>query len=272
MKFQFFLLLLLIYPCLLFSQAVDYDEFELPRLALKGKVKQVLMEQYYPTPGEDTTYAKLVSGFKIAYTFDRKGRIKESVLTRNEASYKNWEDRKTYVYHGDSSIIEYRSKGSLLERKIKVPGIGSVETVNRYNERHQPVEKIFYANKKVFLGRVAYIYDSRGFLMEERHYDEKNKLYSTTCFRNDAHGHAIDILMRSDPGNRSVHIVCTYDSLGDLASLTDTGAISYTFHYVRDGYGNWVKLTTCLYDDKKSVYYINERKISYYRGHLKHKK
>jgi YD repeat-containing protein len=249
----------------MFAQSDGYEQYDLPQMSVKGKVKEIIMSQYYPSPGADTAYSKMVSGFQTVYRFDRKGRLKESVLTHNAPEYKNWEEKKDYKYYGDDSLVEYDYKGrNPSDPKTNELFLNSFKTLNSYNAKHQLTEKKFYANGKVFFKRTTYTYDSKGYVVQQNHYDAKNELENTGYFINDSTGHHIDILLKPAKQGHALHITCTYDNNGNLTAVHDTSSISFRLKYEWDSHGNWVKVLTYTANDPAKVYYITERKIRYY--------
>jgi hypothetical protein len=265
MRLCLYLFLLILLPARLFAQSDGDEEYDLTKMSVKGKVKEMIMNQYYPSPGADTSYSKMVSGFQIAYRFDKKGRLKESVLTHNAPEYKNWEEKKSYKYYGDDSLLEHDYKGkSPSSPKANEMVVNTFKTVNSYNAKHQLTEKRFYAGGKLFFKRTTYTYDNKGYVVAQYHYDANNELENTGYFSNDSAGHHIDILLKAPQHGRALHITCTYDNNGNLTAVNDTGSISFKLVYDLDKHGNWTKLKTYTENNPQKVYYVAERKIRYY--------
>ena len=280
-------------------------ETDLEKQGFKGKVKSIKSTTYEAIEkfGE---IQKVEEISKLLSSFNEKGNFIENILEEN----RKIDSKQTYIYNDQGNIIdkkEYDSEGNLKlqttynydEKGNKLEentfgGFGTQKTTYKYDDKGREVESLITLSFQGINGsaelRITKEYDQKGNIIEEKNYNNHNKLSSKGIYTYDERGNKIkEIFINLDSkkpeekniyiydknnnkievqkyisGNLSEKTIIKYDEKGNILEehITDFNKnMSFKIVYKNDKIGNPIEK---IYYNNEIPYIVDEIEIEYY--------
>ena len=255
-------------------------ETDLEKQGFKGKVKSIKSTTYKAIE----KFGEIQKGEKFSgffYTFNKDGNFIECISDEKENN-----SRQTFIYNDKGNIIEqkeYDSEGSLKS-----------QTTYNYDDKGREVESLITLSFQGINGsaelRITKEYDQKGNIIEEKNYNNHNKLSSKGIYTYDERGNKIkEIFINLDskkPEEKNIYIydknnnkievqeyisenlsektIIKYDEKGNILEkdLIDFNKnMSFKIIYKNDKIGNSIEQ---IYYVNGNLYVIEEIEIEYY--------
>ena len=279
-------------------------ETDLEKQGFKGKVKSIKSTTYKAIE----KFGEIQKGEKFSgffYTFNKDGNFIECISDEKENN-----SRQTFIYNDKGNIIEqkeYDSEGSLKSQttynyddngnKIEENTFGGYQTQKttyKYDDKGREAESLITLSFQGINGcaelRITKEYDQKGNIIEEKNYNNHNKLSSKGIYTYDERGNKIkEIFINLDskkPEEKNIYIydknnnkievqeyisenlsektIIKYDEKGNILEkdLIDFNKnMSFKIIYKNDKIGNSIEQ---IYYVNGNLYVIEEIEIEYY--------
>lgn len=280
-------------------------ETDLEKRGFKGKVKSIKSTTYKAIE----KFGKIQKGEevdKLLSIFSEKGNFTERIYSKNGKI----DSKQTYIYNDKGNIIEqkeYDSDGNLKLQttynyddngnKIEENTFGGYQTQKttyKYDDKRREVESLITLSFQGINGsaelRITKEYDQKGNIIEEKNYNNHNKLSSKGIYTYDERGNKIkEIFINLDskkPEEKNIYIydknnnkievqkyisenlsektTIKYDEKGNILEehITDFNIkTSFKIVYKNDKTGNPIEK---VYYNNGILYMIDEIEIEYY--------
>lgn len=280
-------------------------ETDLEKRGFKGKVKSIKSTTYKAIE----KFGKIQKGEevdKLLSIFNEKGNFTERIYSKNGKI----DSKQTYIYNDKGNIIEqkeYDSDGNLKLQttynyddngnKIEENTFGGYQTQKttyKYDDKRREVESLITLSFQGINGsaelRITKEYDQKGNIIEEKNYNNHNKLSSKGIYTYDERGNKIkEIFINLDskkPEEKNIYIydknnnkievqkyisenlsektTIKYDEKGNILEehITDFNIkTSFKIVYKNDKTGNPIEK---VYYNNGILYMIDEIEIEYY--------
>ena len=280
-------------------------ETDLEKRGFKGKVKSIKSTTYKAIE----KFGKIQKGEevdKLLSIFNEKGNFTERIYSKNGKI----DSKQTYIYNDKGNIIEqkeYDSDGNLKLQttynyddngnKIEENTFGGYQTQKttyKYDDKRREVESLLTLSFQGINGsaelRITKEYDQKGNIIEEKNYNNHNKLSSKGIYTYDERGNKIkEIFINLDskkPEEKNIYIydknnnkievqkyisenlsektTIKYDEKGNILEehITDFNIkTSFKIVYKNDKTGNPIEK---VYYNNGILYMIDEIEIEYY--------
>jgi hypothetical protein len=305
LKLTYFTIPAIIFLPFVVAGQTKAEKYNLDFYNLKGKVSYMEEIKY----SADESMNGLQKGKvlqKESYRFDTEGNLQE------EEMYIGRDFRKrTYTYNKSGKLLAYESynerglsyfytydydiTGTYVTGKTGYNKDGSVSSKikNHYDARGNQTEFIAYSPDGLMTTKTTYVYNDKGYLIEEHlndvvpnllevkwfssyddkgnrigldRYDPGKPVYKQT-FGFDANRNKIEDNVLNDDGSVKNKVTYTYDAQKNKTEITETGSdgtikFKTVITYEYDKNANWVNSTHSINETPK---YIYERKLEYYQ-------
>lgn len=236
----------------------NFDKNDLDKENLKGKVSRVV-EKYFEEIKLD--YNPITDSVFVG------GRVLKIIIEVKFNESGNRIEENTYspdsILTG-KIVYEYENGKKVQEIEFKATNEIELSRKFEYDQNGNHLKVVVSKGDNDFVDN--YVYNEKGYYIEQKSYDSKGDLYKIHEYEYDENGNGIKTIIYDGNGSLNLKLDIFYNAAGEqIKSLVYNSAeeliTTLTYEYELDKINNWIE-SKLLYDEK--IFSITDRYIEYY--------